>query len=298
MKRLSIVIVTYHSEHDIYDCLDSIWLNTDIPEEELEVIIVDNSEDSTAMFEQLSQRYNSRIMLLSNTYNGGYGQGNNIGIRHASAPVVMIMNPDVRMIEPVFKTVVEAFEVKSSLCLYGMKQLIADHVVSRTSFACTRMMNGYVYPILDAVCNRFNLFFPQFMYIQGSCFFLNKEKFKQIGMFDEELFMYGEEDDIAYRLRNTFGNCMKFNPQLHYMHMVLQRPRTLTYEKRMLDSMVLSNQKKGYPCKKTIRNKLRNIRLQLWREQLKALLGKKNEPLYRMLSDFKAHLKSSLAEIP
>ena len=37
MKKLSIIIVTYNSEKDIYDCLDSIYSHCDIPIKELEV---------------------------------------------------------------------------------------------------------------------------------------------------------------------------------------------------------------------------------------------------------------------
>ena len=43
MKRLSIIIVTYNSEKDIFDCISSIKQWSDIPFEELEVIIVDNN---------------------------------------------------------------------------------------------------------------------------------------------------------------------------------------------------------------------------------------------------------------
>ena len=43
MKRLSIIIVTYNSEKDIYDCLDSIKQYSDINAEELEIIVVDNN---------------------------------------------------------------------------------------------------------------------------------------------------------------------------------------------------------------------------------------------------------------
>ena len=53
MKRLSIIIVTYKSEHDIYDCLQSVWQFCDIPKEELEVIIVDNSPECEPMFTNL-----------------------------------------------------------------------------------------------------------------------------------------------------------------------------------------------------------------------------------------------------
>ena len=291
MKRLSVIIVTYNSERHIFSCLDSIYNYTDIPREELEVIIVDNnSKDTEQMFAKITNDYGDNVILIRNNQNGGYGQGNNIGIRRATAPVVMIMNPDVRMVEPVFMSVLRDFEADPALCLYGIKQMLSNNVYSMSSFACTRMMNGYAYTLLDGICNRLNLFFPQFMYFQGSCFFLRKDQFEQVGLFDEDLFMYGEEDDITYRIRKAFGNCMRFNPHLHYLHLALKRSPNLEYEKRMLDSNIASNIKTGYSKEKTIKNKLRNIRMRLWREKMKACLGKKNEPLYDMLTQFKSYL--------
>ena len=118
MKRLSIIIVTYNSEHDIYDCVSSIMKFSDIPLSEIELIIVDNnSRDTDTMFIKLKELYGNDIVLIKNTHNGGYGQGNNVGIKKATAPVILIMNPDVRLIEPFFKTAVEAFENDSELAM-------------------------------------------------------------------------------------------------------------------------------------------------------------------------------------
>jgi len=297
MKRLSVIIVTYHSEKDIYDCLESVWKYCDLPHDDVEVVVVDNSPESDGMFSRLREAYGEEIVLIHNTHNGGYGQGNNVGIRRATAPVAMIMNPDVRLVEPVFKTAVEAFERDPELCLYGMKQKLSDKVLSMSSFACTRMMNGYAYTLLDGICNRLNLFFPRFMYLQGSCFFLRKDKFEAVGMFDETNFMYGEEDDIAYRIRQRFGNHAKFNPNLHYLHLALRRAPDVKHEIDMLEANAVLNEKKGYGRRKTLKNKLRNIRFRLWREQLKSLTGKgKNQPLYEMLTQFKDRLDTLLAK--
>ena len=74
MKELSIIIVTYKSEHDIFDCLHSVWQYCDLPHEALEVIVVDNSPESTDMFNRLQALYGDDIILIHNTHNGGYGQ--------------------------------------------------------------------------------------------------------------------------------------------------------------------------------------------------------------------------------
>ena len=98
MKKVSIIIVTYNSEHDIYDCVNSIRRYADIPLSEIELVIVDNgSHGVDSMFECLRSLWGEDLVLLKNTHNGGYGQGNNVGIRNSTAPLILIMNPDVRL---------------------------------------------------------------------------------------------------------------------------------------------------------------------------------------------------------
>ena len=77
MKKLSLIILTYNSEKDIYDCLSSVYQYNDIGDA-LEIIVVDNnSEHYARMQDKLSTLY-PKVNIISNSTNGGYGQGNNI----------------------------------------------------------------------------------------------------------------------------------------------------------------------------------------------------------------------------
>ena len=292
MKRLSLIIVTYESEQDIYDCLDSVWSHCDIQKDELEVIVVDNSPHCEPMFDKLKKLYGNDIVLIHNTHNGGYGQGNNLGIKKATAPVILIMNPDVRLLEPVFSKVLHAYEKDHRLSLYGMKQMLTPTIPSKNSFACTYMMNGYLFTLLTAVCNRLDIYLPKHMYISGSCFFIRKEMFEGIGLFDESIFMYGEEDDIHYRLLKKYGSDMVYDKHLHYIHLVKDREPDIVYEKRAFSSVLTLLKKKGQPKEVIILNKKRNINLQLWREKLSKAMGKGNPKLYKLLIDYRNYLNS------
>jgi hypothetical protein len=273
MKRLSIVIVTYKSEEDIYDCLQSIWQYNDIPNEDLEVIVVDNSPESEMMFLKLRELYKNDIVLIHNTHNGGYGQGNNVGIKQAKAPTIMIMNPDVRLCQPIFRTALEAFAKDETLCMYGMKQMLSSTVKSPLSFDCSRLMNGYIIPFIATLCNKFDLYIPSCMYMAGSCFFINKEKFEGIGLFDEDIFMYGEEDDIHFRLKKRFGSHFAYNPALRYIHQTLERPMSFATEQKMVDSIARLHAKKGYTEKATYQNFARYYRVRLVMTYLKKIRG-------------------------
>lgn len=295
MKRLSIVIVTYNSENHIYDCLDSVWHYTDIPKEQLEVIVVDNnSPQADAMSGKIRSAYGEAVTLIRNTRNGGYGQGNNLGIRQATAPVVLIVNPDVRFVEPVFATALQAFDDDPRLSMYGVKQMLTPQQASTNSFSCTYTLNGYAYTLLTSLANRFDIFIPRYMFLQGSCFFVRKEMFDAIGLFDESNFMYGEEDDIHYRIMQRFGPHMRYNRHLHYIHLTKDRQPDADYEKRVLASVVALFQKKGIPARRILNNRLQATRLLLLRERLRLFIGKKDKHLYDMLTSFKSFLKEQI----
>ena len=132
MKRVSIIIVTYNSEKEIYDCVRSIQQYADIPSEEIELIIVDNNSQHTdLMFEKLNEVWGEDIVLIKNTHNGGYGQGNNVGIRHSHAPIIMIMNPDVRLHKRIFRNALSFFNSNQNTVMLGMTQLNENGSIGR-----------------------------------------------------------------------------------------------------------------------------------------------------------------------
>lgn len=294
MKKLSVIIVTYNSEKDIYDCLNSIYSHCDIPVDELEVIVVDNnSNEVDIMFETIRKEHGNNVVLIKNSENGGYGQGNNVGIKHASAPIILIMNPDVRLTSASFQTVLDHFEKNSKLSMYGMKQLLDDGSVSMNTFNCSNLMNGYLGTLLTGLCNRRDIYIPRWMYFSGSCFYIRKSMFEAIGLFDESIFMYGEENDIHHRMKTKFGAHFFYNKNIKYQHLTMERKPDKKTEDKMLLSNIQVNEKFGYSKKKTIRNKIQTVNILLWREKIKRAIGLPySAEFINMLSDYKKHLRT------
>lgn len=294
MKKLSVIIVTYNSEKDIYDCLNSIYSHCDIPVDELEVIVVDNnSKEADIMFETIRKEHGNNVVLIKNSKNGGYGQGNNVGIKHASAPIILIMNPDVRLTSASFQTVLDHFEKDSKLSMYGMKQLLDDGSVSMNTFNCSNLMNGYLGTLLTGLCNRRDIYIPRWMYFSGSCFYIRKSMFEAIGLFDESIFMYGEENDIHHRMKTKFGAHFFYNKNIKYQHLTMERKPDKKTEDKMLLSNIQVNEKFGYSKKKTIRNKIQTVNILLWREKIKRAMGLSySAEFIKMLSEYKKHLRT------
>ena len=293
MKKVSIIIVTYNSDTDIYDCVTSIMEYADIPLEEIELVIVDNnSVGCDAMFDRLKTLWGEAIVLIKNSINGGYGQGNNLGIKYCSAPLVLIMNPDVRLLFPIFRKAINFFAKDKDMCVLGMKQWLTPEIPSTNSFTCTYMMNGYLSTLLSALCTRLDIYIAKYMHFSGSCFFIDKAMFEAIGLFDESVFLYGEEDDVHYRLLHHFKDCkMVYDKSLGYLHLTKERLPDIKYEKTLIDVSIIQNKKKGYSERKTLINRLRCINLQLLRERMRIKFGKTDHTQLNMLKELKQYIK-------
>ena len=295
MKKVSIVIVTYRSEKDIYDCLAALFEWADIPRDELEVIVVDNnSPEAEPMFRGIRERYGDEIILINNSTNGGYGQGNNVGIRRASAPIVMIMNPDVRLNSHVFCAALAAFDRDPNVGIYGMTQMVSATRKSGTSFNTTHMTNGYLRILLTTLSNRFNWFVPSLMYVSGACFFIRRDSFSRAGLFDENIFMYGEEDDIWCRMRRI-GQKTVFAPSATYIHLTEQRQTTAAYERKMFEAVAFVNRKNGFSVLRSLREERRYLRVLRLRQWLRSLRGERPYQL-AVYAEYDNYLKQRIAE--
>ena len=156
-------------------------------------------------------------------------------------------------------------------------------------------MNGFISTILSAICTRLDIYIAKYMHFSGSCFFINKAMFEAVGLFDESVFLYGEEDDIHYRLKHHFKDCkMVYDKSLRYLHLTKERQPDIKYEKMLIDVAVKQNKKKDYSEQKTLKNRLRCINLQIIRERLRIKHGKNDRKLLYMLEELKLYIKEKL----
>ena len=277
MKQLSLIILTYNSEKDIYDCLASVYQHNDIGDA-LEVIVVDNqSADFTAMQDKIAAHY-PEVVITQNTHNGGYGQGNNVGIRIAKAPVVAIMNPDVRLMKPIFATALHTLD-NDNVIMCGGKQM---HTPTQLgwSYAFDYTAMGYLQVPLRNIYKRFDYYDYRRMHLSGAFFFIKKKQFEQIGLFDEQIFMYGEECDIHQRLRKAFPNKqIAFLAGCEYLHLSMERPFEQKRYRQLVAADLYVCRKHGLSEKKYMHIRLFALRLCYWRDQLK----RRNVQAYRSM---------------
>lgn len=221
-KKISIIIVTYNSQEYLDQCLQSIGDHLDLPAEEVEVVIVDNSSGKDAaeiktISESHSVNKKVDIKYVQNIANLGYGQGNNVGIKASSGEVICIMNPDVRFLEPLLKDTLQEFQ-NTDLAMLAYRQTGGFNY----SFYTNPELKTPISIWQLKLANKFDWFNPEKHYLSGAFFFLDRKKFEEIGLFDEKIFMYFEEPDITKRLQQKSG-VIKWKKNKKYLHLVGDR---------------------------------------------------------------------------
>lgn len=266
--KLSVVIVTYNSKSDILDCLDALYSHNDLGQD-LEVIVVDNnSEDQREVFSSISHRYPS-VHCISNPKNGGYGQGNNLGIAAASSDIVMIMNPDVRWLDENLQQIIDTFTDEHVVQVgFTMKE---SRSKEGSSYSYLNSSSGFKKCIGNILAHRLHYFNARKMYFSGACFAMRKSAFETIGGFDENIFMYGEENDIHFRLLQQFpkGKIMYLR-DISYLHPMHQRSFREDTEKKRIASNVYVMRKQGISAASYLKSEISRIR---WMRLISVIIG-------------------------
>lgn len=272
--RVSIIIVTYNSQQYIHDCLSSIEEYRDIEPQFLEVVVVDNSSgrDAEGMKKMTESHPLNQILsvkYLHNTANLGYGQGNNIGIRASSGNIVCIMNPDVRFGSSILFDVLSEFSENITLALLGYKQMGGSNYSFYQKPEFKNPLSGWIMKYM----NRIEAFNSEQHYLAGAFLFLRRSSFEEVGLFDENIFMYYEEPDITNRLQKR-GFHVKYKSEKIYYHLVGNR--TAYSEKAFeseMNALYYYLDKYSVNKRKFLKNFLREYQLKLLAARL---FGDKN----------------------
>jgi len=179
-QNLSIVIVTYKSEAVLHDCLNSIG-------NDIEIIIVENS-NNIKFKENLEKKY-ANVSCIISMKNLGMGAGNNVGIKRVNNDFVLILNPDVILEN---STIDELISVSKNIQNYAILAPISSDI----DYPNYKVLNSK-----NKIVN-----FQQVQKVRsvdGFAMLLNKKKLDKIfnkEYFDENFFMYLENDDLCKRI--------------------------------------------------------------------------------------------------
>jgi hypothetical protein len=205
---LSIVIVSWNTRKLLEECLASIQSNP--PVGEYEVWVVDNaSTDGTSS--SIQQNY-PQVKLINNTNNIGFANANNLAISQCTNRFILVLNPDTVIKPDALPTLIRYLDEHPRSGAVGPRVLNPDGTLQTSCYpAPTLARQLWKLLHLDSL-HAFGEY-DQTRWdqkrdrhvdvIQGACLLLRKEALDQVGLFDEDYFMYTEEVDLCYRLKKA-----------------------------------------------------------------------------------------------
>jgi GT2 family glycosyltransferase len=206
---VSALIVNYNSGAYAVRCIDTLLLQKNI---RLEIIVIDNaSKDNSVTL--LKSTFNDRIKLISGKSNLGFGCANNAVAAFAQGDFLLLINPDTEIYDELF-----IFKLVSKLKKNKETGLIAPSI-------CEPRKNNkiiepkYRYPgVTKLIYSKEIKNLPgQIAWVLGACMLMKASVYKEIGGFDEDYFLYGEDVDICIRLRKH-GYTISYAADLEIMH--------------------------------------------------------------------------------
>lgn len=180
-QTLTAVIVTFKSNKVIHDCIKSI-------PEDIKIIVVDNSNDQEFK-EKIEKEYKNTKCILSPS-NLGMGSGNNLGLKQVKTDFAIILNPDVVLKKDTIQEIIygskkiDTYSILAPLSVdekYPNYKTDKKYLINNENPFRVKSVDGYAM-VLNL--KRIN----------------NLQSFENFNYFDENFFMYLENDDLCKRL--------------------------------------------------------------------------------------------------
>ena len=232
--NISCIILNYNDPETTISLVNSI-VNYEILDS---IVIVDNcsTDDSVSRLQALA---GGKVHVISTEKNGGYGYGNNHGIRYAHgilhASHVLIANPDVKVTEECIQAMKDSFLKISRL---GVAAAVTRDGTGEVTLSSWRL-NGLLGDLLDTGLITRRIFAPwlndrpelkadsekeRYVYVDavlGSLFMADMNALMKCGLYDEEVFLYYEEKILGFQLKKKgYGTILLLNQSYIHLHSV------------------------------------------------------------------------------
>lgn len=218
MDDLRIQVINYRTKQYLIGCLASVIDDLRSSPVTFKIAVMDNaSGDDLSDIKSLFP--DAPISIFENQKNVGFGAGHNLLEKKADAGAryLLILNPDIKIQEKstLTRLLKRADELPADVI--GPRLITATHEAQRWDHA-------ELYGLLAQIAlsaggshwkNRRTL--SEVAWISGAFFIVRKDFFDKIGGFDENFFLYKEEEDLCLRIRKTAGHVW-YDPTVTVLH--------------------------------------------------------------------------------
>ena len=229
---VSVIIVSWNVRSHLANCLRALFSGPVSDGLRLEVIVVDNA--STDASPDAAGNYDAT--LIRNKTNLGYGRANNLGLRAASGRHLVILNPDTIPQPGSLRHLIDFADNHPNAGIVAPRLLNPDGTLQNAAFRFPTLPMALLdlFPPPSWLPGRIrarllrsalNGRYPQeknkapfrIDHPLGACFLIKRTAYEQCGGFNERIFMYSEEIDLAMRYASDGWECWQ-EPAAQVVH--------------------------------------------------------------------------------
>lgn len=207
--KISVVIVNYNVKYYVGQCIDSV--RRALQGIDSEIIVVDNhSRDGSVDY--LSKIEGVRI--IESGHNLGFSKANNIAIRQSTAEYVLMLNPDTIVAEDAIRMIIDFADSHPQAGGIGVRMHNDWGTTARESRRGLPSPMTSFYKIIGLSKRlpqhrKYGRYYMGWLpwdspsrieVVSGACFLVRRKAIDEVGLMDEDYFMYGEDIDLSYRL--------------------------------------------------------------------------------------------------
>jgi len=238
---MSVVLVCWNNKNYLEPCLDSLYKG-DL-KSSFDVVVVDNGSTDGSQ-EMLVEKF-PQIQVIQNEHNVGLSKACNQGIEATLGRHVLLLNNDTLVNGQSLDSMVALLETNPNAGAVGGKLLNPDGSVQSCYNNFSTLLEEFL--IATQLGELFRDGYPSNVseqklrtvsWMSSACLMLRRSTLDEVGLLDEEYFIYGDEADLQYRI-NEAGWQVYFLPHvttIHYGGRSMNRwaRRKMVYRGKML----------------------------------------------------------------
>jgi GT2 family glycosyltransferase len=225
--QLSIIIVNWRVPDLLRECLLSLYREINLPYSHYEVIVVDNASADNSV--EMVRNEFPHVRCVANIENIGFARANNQAYKLSSGRFILLLNPDTLLVENAIGRMLAHIQKRFSVVALGCRLLNSDGTLQRWAggrfptlwnVAChylfvSRLLGHFGFDVspyltrdVDHDC--------EVDWVSGACMLLRRAAIPD-PLFDPSYYMYGEDMDLCYRLKQS-GGTVVYSPAASIVH--------------------------------------------------------------------------------
>lgn len=212
--KLSVIIVSFNTKDLLRACLTSFYKNTKKGIlSDTEVIVVDNASHDGS--KDMVKSEFPIVTLIENEKNLGFAKANNIGVKKSLGEHILFLNSDTIIEEKSIEDSMLTMSKMNNVGVLGCNLKNKDHSLQYSAGYTPNLFNVTLWmlfiddiPVIKNICHQYHIESKKFYkashvvgWVSGAFFLVRKKAIEATGLFDENMFMYGEEVELCMRMK-------------------------------------------------------------------------------------------------